>query len=304
MKPRLYLLLLLLCPFVNATGQDLTGIWNGYITASEGETELPPSGYSLNIKQHQGDIISGSAYIYGTHHLKFEGFLDFIGTADAVTKRVSITELKILKYNKPTDRHLLCIKFEDLKRVEEDNKEYLIGSWAGNATDGKECAPGRVVLRKHNPINFQPLGISDTLMRLITQDTITQKQFLSTELAKPIIIPVNSSRVQLELRDYLREDNDTISVFYNRREVVRDLRITKRPKKINLYLNPNAELNEIILYAKNLGAIPPNTANLTIDDGTQKHRVLIESTLQKSAVIYLRYVGRGSPTRLTSNDWK
>lgn len=293
-------MLLLVFSAIHTQGQDLTGLWHGYITASAGEVDLPSSGYSLNIKQQQGDIISGSAYIYGKHHLKFEGHLDFIGTTNQSSQNVTITELRIMKYIKPSDQYMLCIKLEDLKLVQENSEQYLLGSWEGAVSDGKLCVPGSVVLKKHNPASPDENGISDTLMRLISQDTITRSEFLKTTLAEPIIIPVSNPWVQLELRDYMREDNDTISVFHNRREVIQNLRITKKPKKFSLLLNPKSELNEIILYARNLGYIPPNTANLTIDDGTRKHRVLIESTLQKSAVIYLRYTGKRQPQRLTS----
>ena len=296
----LNVLLLLILSAIYTLGQDLKGIWHGYITATAGDVELPSSGYSLNIKKQQGDIISGSAYIYGQHHLKFEGYLDFIGTMNPASQNVTITELKIMKYIKPSDQYLLCIKLEDLKLVREGNEQFLTGSWEGTVSDGKSCVPGSVVLKKYNAASPGHQGISDTLMQLISQDTVTRSEFLNTDLAQPIIIPVSNPWVQLEIRDYMREDNDTISVFYNRKEVIRNLRITKKSRKFSLLLNPKAELNEIVLYARNLGNIPPNTANLTIDDGTRKHRIIIESTLQKSAVIYLRYVGERLPQRYTS----
>lgn len=54
-------------------------------------------------------------------------------------------------------------------------------------------------------------------------------------------------------------------------------------------MNPDIELNEIILFAENLGKIPPNTSQLIIIDGTNTYRLIIESDLQKSAAIYLKY---------------
>lgn len=282
-----------------AAAQELKGIWHGFITANDGTRELPASGYSLNIKWQKGDIVSGSAYIYGKYSLKFEGILDFIGTADALTRRISITELRILKYLRPSDHHLLCIKLQHLKLIRESGQDLLIGNWEGRASEGIPCDPGKVVLRRYDPVQPAGLGISDTLIRFISQDTATRSRFLRTTLAEPVIIPVTSPRVRLELRDYLREDRDTVSVFYNRREIIRNLRITRKPRKFTLNLDPRPGLNEIILFARNLGYIPPNTSNLTIDDGSRKHRVLIESTLQKSAVIYLRYTGPAENGRLT-----
>jgi hypothetical protein len=67
------------------------------------------------------------------------------------------------------------------------------------------------------------------------------------------------------------------------------MRIYRKVQKKTIRLDPLAGLNEIVLYAHNLGLIPPNTCLLTVDDGKSKQKVRIESTKQKSAVIYLNY---------------
>ncbi len=277
------------------SAQDLRGIWHGYITANDGTGELPASGYSLNIKSQKGDVLSGSAYIYGNHNLKFEGILDFIGTADARSQEISITELRILKYLRPSERHMLCIKLENLRLIRQRDQDFMTGNWEGIATGGIPCIPGKVVLKRYDPVQPAGFGISDTLIRFISQDTTTRTRFLNTTLSDPLVIPVTSRRIRLELRDYMQEDQDTVSVFYNRKEIIRNLRITRKPKKFEISLPPRTQLNEIILYARNLGIVPPNTSNLTIDDGSRKHRILLRSTLEQSAVIYLRYTGPPPP---------
>ncbi|HEY1006501.1 MAG TPA: hypothetical protein VGD92_04940 [Sphingobacteriaceae bacterium] len=290
MKARITRLVLpLLLWAAGASAQDLRGIWHGFITANDGTGELPASGYSLNIKSQKGEVLSGSAYIYGKYDLKFEGILDFIGTSDAQSREISITELRVLKYLEPSERHMLCIKLEDLRLIRQMDEDFLVGNWEGVATGGVRCIPGKVVLKRYDPVQPAGFGISDTLIRFISQDTTTRTQFLKTTLSEPIVIPVASRRIRLELRDYMQEDQDTVSVFYNRKEIIRNLRVTKRPRKFEISLPPRTQLNEIILYARNLGRIPPNTSNLTVDDGSRKHRILIRSTLQQSAVIYLRY---------------
>lgn len=65
--------------------------------------------------------------------------------------------------------------------------------------------------------------------------------------------------------------------------------IVNKPSNYTLRLNRNQELHEIILYAENLGKIPPNTSNLRIYDGVKEHQILIRSTKEVSAVVYLRY---------------
>jgi hypothetical protein len=113
--------------------------------------------------------------------------------------------------------------------------------------------------------------------------------FLQTKLARPIVIEITENVVRLEIKDYLREDGDIISVYHNRRPFIRNQLIVNKPTNHTLRLNRNQELHEIILYAENLGKIPPNTSNLRIYDGVKEHQVLIRSTKEVSAVVYLRY---------------
>ncbi|MBU0696003.1 MAG: hypothetical protein KKE39_05690, partial [Bacteroidetes bacterium] len=56
-----------------------------------------------------------------------------------------------------------------------------------------------------------------------------------------------------------------------------------------LPLDPNSEINELIIYANNLGKIPPNTCMMVVDDGITQQEIYITSSLQQSALLYLRY---------------
>ena len=114
--------------------------------------------------------------------------------------------------------------------------------------------------------------------------------FLKTKLARPVVIEVTDNVIQLEIKDYLKEDGDIVSVYHNRNSFIRNLPIINKPSYHTLRLNRNQELHEIILYAENLGRIPPNTSTLKIFDGIREHQVLIQSSREVSAVIYLRYV--------------
>jgi hypothetical protein len=103
------------------------------------------------------------------------------------------------------------------------------------------------------------------------------------------VINVYSRQVGLEIKDYLRSDNDTISIYYNRKLLIDRLGIKKQPFRYSVRLERQSGLNEVILYANNLGEIAPNTSELIIDDGVKQQKILIESTKKTSAVIYLRY---------------
>jgi hypothetical protein len=261
------------------------GIWQGYITAPGSYN----SGYTLHIEDQTGDRISGTAYIYRNEDpIRFDGVLDFIGTVDGAAGK--ITELVVLKEKMPDKHRKLCIKFMSLEFTEKDSLQYLTGNWEGSLTNKTPCIPGKVYLRRHNPLD--PNGIEPIpaeIIHAIAADTLSNMKFLNTELAKPIIITVRSPVIKFEIRDYLREDFDTVSIYLNRRPIAQRIGIFKKPYKQTFRLDENSELNEIVLYAENLGLIPPNTSDLLIIDGTRKHQLIIRSTKETSAVVYLRY---------------
>ncbi|NEU07694.1 hypothetical protein GZH53_05170 [Flavihumibacter sp. R14] len=261
------------------------GIWQGYITAPGSYN----SGYTLHIEDQTADRISGTAYIYRNEDpIRFDGVLDFIGTVDRSAGKV--TELVIVKEKMPDKNRKLCIKFMDLEFTQKDSLEYLTGAWEGSLTNKTPCVPGKVYLRRHNPLD--PNGIEPIpteILHAIAADTLTNMKFLNTELAKPIIIDVRSPVIKFEIRDYLREDLDTVSIYLNRRPLAQRIGIFKKPYKQTFRLDENSELNEIILYAENLGLVPPNTSDLVIIDGNRKHQLIIRSTKEISAVVYLRY---------------
>jgi len=286
-----FILILFLLFQIEAKGQiNYKGIWQGYITAPGSYN----SGYTLHIEDQTGDRISGTAYIYRNEDpIRFDGVLDFIGTVGQGDNK--ITELVILKEKMPDKHRRLCVKFMDLEFTQKDSLEYLTGNWDGSLTDKTPCLPGKVYLRRHNPLD--PTGIEpipNEILHAISADSSTNMTFLNTELAKPIIIEVSNPVIKFEIRDYLREDFDTVSIYLNRRPIAQRIGIFRKPYKQTVRLDRNSELNEIVLYAENLGLVPPNTSDLLIIDGKRKHQLIIRSTKEISAVVYLRYKPDGT----------
>jgi len=262
--------------------QDLRGIWQGYITA---KGLLNRSEYTLNIKSQNNGVISGKAYLFSTKLFIFQGEFDFIGRFGAF-KDLKITELKILNKSLPSDLFELCIKFESLV-YSKDTSEYLRGAW-GN-TKGN-CPPGDVYLKRVIPNKSNTVKIPEAVYSKILEDTQPNITFQGTVLSKPTILDVRQVTLEISLKDYLQEDFDTVSVYLNRQEIIKDHLISHKPYTKKVKLDVLSGLNEIIVYAKNLGRIPPNTCTLIVSDGYKRQKVSILSDKQNSAAIYLNYV--------------
>ena len=65
--------------------------------------------------------------------------------------------------------------------------------------------------------------------------------------------------------------------------------LTEKAIEFNIELDENLKQHEIILFAENLGSIPPNTALLIITAGDKRYELFASANLQENAVLILNY---------------
>ena len=104
-------------------------------------------------------------------------------------------------------------------------------------------------------------------------------------------IEVESNEIKVVLYDNGDVDGDSISVFYNGNLYLSNKKLSEKPINLTLKIDNQTPFNELIMYAENLGSIPPNTALMVVTDGPNRYEVRITSDLEKSGVI--RFVKKG-----------
>lgn len=96
---------------------------------------------------------------------------------------------------------------------------------------------------------------------------------------------ITSSDITIELYDNAEVDGDKVSLFFNGAKVVNDQPLTAQPLTIKVKgVKGN---NQVVMYAENLGTVPPNTAYLVVKAGGKEYKVQLESDLKQSASINL-----------------
>lgn len=106
------------------------------------------------------------------------------------------------------------------------------------------------------------------------------------ELAQEIVVGGDS--VSVDFYDNGDIDGDSISVFYNDQLLTFNRLLSTRAIHFDIKLDTTKEVNEITMFADNLGRIPPNTALMLLYDGRQRHEVRMASNLQKNATVRIR----------------
>jgi N-acetylmuramoyl-L-alanine amidase len=98
------------------------------------------------------------------------------------------------------------------------------------------------------------------------------------------VLQVKSNKVKVEIYDDGEIDNDIVSVSFNKTMIVEGKTLTAKPHTLNLELQ-EGKTNELVLYADNLGDIPPNTALMVITDGTSRYEVRLSADMKNNASI-------------------
>ena len=79
-------------------------------------------------------------------------------------------------------------------------------------------------------------------------------------------------------------EGDSITLIYNGKILTTHQRLTDKPLTFYIKIARDSP-NELVMYAENLGSIPPNTALMVVHDGDNRYEVRISSDLQKSGTI-------------------
>jgi hypothetical protein len=270
-------LLALSCP---GRGEDLNGIWKGTLTQGPGGC-YPQYYLELQIN-FNGDRLTGKAYDYydKEHFVK----MSFSGRYNPQTHRLVIIENQVLQADIPIDCEP-CTKTYDLNYSKNGEQEELNGNWKGVYSNKQlVCPPGRIRLQRATQSDF-PVDIeqSDTLIAL--QKTL-KLQPREPTLVKTIIL--HSADVKIDLYDDAEIDHDTVTVLINNKLLLYRQMLTDRPLTIHFNAFPNTPY-ELVMYADNLGDIPPNTALMMVTCGPDKIKANMSSTEQASATVRFIY---------------
>ncbi len=162
--------------------------------------------------------------------------------------------------------------------VKKDTKKIVEPPVVKNNQDKNTNTPPKEVVAEDPPtrqvIKPDPLSTKNA-------DALYKKR--NSELLKTI--EIDNASFTVDLYDNGEIDGDSISLFFNGQLILSHKRLSDKALRLKLEVNKDKELNELIMYAENLGTIPPNTALMVVNDGDNRYEVRISSDLQKSGVI-------------------
>lgn len=123
------------------------------------------------------------------------------------------------------------------------------------------------------------------------------KQYLPPppiEVEKIEVVPtrevvVKSRQLRIKIWDHNKIDGDIVSLKSGNEWLLTTYTLQKEPVDVEYKLT--GFKTNLILYANNVGSIPPNTATLEIDDGITKQVFKLEADLKTSQSLTITYNG-------------
>jgi hypothetical protein len=278
----------------------------GYMGVQGGESFH----YDLRLKDSVGNILSGYSSTYATPENDVQTYV--VAELDRVSKTLHIKESTIVHNNYFKSKVIICLVESNLKYSSLEKNLYgkLITVTAGN---GANCSNGSISFSDKNEIDqlFNPRAKAITPIAAampkpvasrptrVIYDTVAPapRQTQPAAPKAPVQATITegkdktydwtSDEIVLDIWDGNAVDNDQVTISYNGNEVLKDYTLTSGKKQLKFPVGGN-ELNIISIRAINEGAEPPNTANITITDGSTKYDIMAYNKFGKIALIKIK----------------
>ena len=299
--------------------QSVSGSWYG-------KADVLVKGSSSNyltelvIKQ-KGDEVEG---VFGYYFKDVYQSFFIHGTYDKKSRTVSIQNLPLLFYASETKNGIECpMHFQGILMVSKVSST-LKGSFYTSPKYKYTCPELRVNMKMDTSVNDQDSLLRSTVAVkkfwrpqeediVINANAIKQadlRDTISSE-AKTTMKPpeennsliaafgkrnniyekdivVHDDSILVSFYDNGDIDDDTISVFLNKKPVLVRRGLTSRALNIYIGLDSSVVINELSMFADNLGKYPPNTALMVISDGINRYELYLSAGLKQNASVRLR----------------
>jgi len=156
-----------------------------------------------------------------------------------------------------------------------------------NLPQTKQKEPETIVKNKTEPI-IQPKEkpVVKTLQPVVTNsaaDLVKRK----TEVIRSVLF--KSDSLVINLYDNGQIDGDTVSVVLNGKVIISRQGLTAKAITTTVHITPDlGDSLQLIMYAENLGRIPPNSGLLILQDGDDRYDIRFSGDFQRNSAIILK----------------
>jgi len=229
------------------------------------------------------------------------------GTFDEGSRMLKIKTIPVLYYRN-TDLALgvdCLMEGEFILRISKVGT-ILLGNFSAGDLHKYTCAPLNIKfnkLKKDEPtlkerIAQKPLLLEEDPEIVKRAPVEVPKTVIEIKAAKEVIkrrtqvireLDVTDDSVRIDLYDNAEYDHDSISLFYNDKlKVYKEELNTRKPISFYVPVDSIETNNKVVMFAENLGDIPPNAALMIVTDSQHRYEVSISSDYLKNGAVLLK----------------
>lgn len=300
-----YLVIAALLISFHSHSQSVSGYWYGYANV---KTKNSANNYLVElILQPEKGFVKGILNYYFKNTYRS---LQVKGNYDAATRQLSMYEIPVTYHGSLSNLDVDCIMNMQARLRVAKAGSNLIGSFISLPIYKYTCADIIFNLKLNAGINNQ-----DSLLNAIKEfketyqfwkptfsDTLVAANIIQRKVVNYVIekeykertnvvaneIEVESDSLKVDFYDNGEVDGDSISVFLNNQLLAFHQFISTKAVHFDLVLDSSKATNEMTVFADNLGAIPPNTALMVVNDGKKRFDIPLASDMQKNATVRIK----------------
>lgn len=266
---------------VQAQTQDLPfeGMWKGLLSQSDKGLM-----YEVVLKLYY----ESDSTLFGTSKMvsKTGKYVEFYVEGTYNENQIQFTDMTLMKESGGTLTQPWCIKKYFSEIILEGDKWIMKGEWENPQSaaiqgkfleEGTYCAPGKFNLTKVKGYTNQTEKDGDKIRYFQGRLVDVQKVF-----------EVDADTITLNIIDNNQIDNDTVTIFYDKQLIVKQHRLSHESLEFPIVVTGGEE-HLMVIYANNVGDIPPNTAALYFfEDGIRKEVAIRSDTSKNAGIIFKR----------------
>jgi hypothetical protein len=275
---RIFLTILFLLGLLPAAAQNVGGLWRGYATENETSRD---SELELEITHHTNETITGRFSWYYEGRRYYQHFT-VEGEWRSRSRALILYEVKLDASFIPP-QEVDCFGILTLRYSRSGRREQLEGTWENMPMSKSPCLPCKLYFERGVDKKEKEQPLPPVLRDTAAFVPPLQRR---SELFKTIA--ANADTVRVDIYDNATIDDDSVTVIFNDKIILRHQRLSDRPVTLYLPLLPGGQENKLQLSADNLGSIPPNTALLIIRIGDKRYELRVSAGLNSNAAVVFR----------------
>jgi len=199
-------------------------------------------------------------------------------------KSFQLQETQILSTSSEADLGTFCFIHANLYIKGRLGNKRLEGEFVGLFANNDTCASGKILLMEKEKLEKKIKKIKKRIEKFEEKrPTVLQTKQLKD--GDDFVLNWESEKLTLYLWDANEEDGDKIQLIINGKIILNEYETKRKRKKIKYKLQKGE--NTIEIKAIGLGTSPPNTSRIELVDSKTKYPVVMQLSLDKSAIIII-----------------